>query len=282
MAEKLSAHLTIVCENTVGHPLPLLGEHGFACLVDSPAGRLLFDTGRGLALMHNLEVLGIDPSSIDAVVLSHGHNDHTGGLMKLLRQTGPRPVYAHPGIFSERFFVNGEERRSIGMTFGYSELEAAGARFRFVDECTELAQGLWFSGYIPRVSRFETGDQKLVLRKPGVDHYVPDPFDDDGAMAIKTSRGYLLLLGCAHAGLINTVEHFRRQIGNFPLRAIIGGTHLGPVCEEQFLATMSFIDTLNKVSICVGHCTGQERSALICERFPGRTFFASTGSTFAY
>jgi len=273
-----SVRLTIICENTVGRPLPLLGEHGFACLVDSSAGRLLFDTGRGRALLHNLATLGIDPNSIDAVVLSHGHDDHTGGLLPLLQQTGSRPVFAHPAVFAERFYVRGEERRRIGLATSLAELERAGARFRYLDECSEIAAGLWFSGRIPRTNPVEQGDPSLVQPGPESGSMVPDPFDDDAALAIETSRGLVILLGCAHAGLINTVEHFRRQFGQPPLHAIIGGTHLGPVGEAQFIATMNFLATLGATRIGIGHCTGQTRSARLYGQFPERVFFASVGS----
>lgn len=273
-----SVKLTIVCENTVGRPLPLIGEHGFACLIDSPAGRLLFDTGRGLTLLHNLEILGIDPESIDAVVLSHGHDDHTGGLLPLLQRTGSRPVFAHPGIFAERFFVKGEERRSIGLANGRAELEAAGARFRYLDECCEIAGGLWFSGPIPRTSPLEPGDPCLVQEDPESGRMLADPFEDDAALAVETAQGLVILLGCAHAGLINSVEHFRRQLGSRPLHAIIGGTHLGPAGEPQFSATLKYLETLGTARIGVSHCTGQTRGALLHGRFPERVFFASAGS----
>ncbi|NJC88702.1 MAG: MBL fold metallo-hydrolase [Desulfuromonas sp.] len=270
--------LTIICENTVGRPLPLIGEHGFACLIDSPAGRLLFDTGRGLSLLHNLETLGIDPQSIDAVVLSHGHDDHTGGLLPLLHRTGARPVFAHPGIFAERFFVKGEERRSIGLAVGRTELEAAGARFRYLDECSEIAGGLWFSGCIQRTSPEESGDPCLVQEAPERGKMMADPFEDDAALAVETSRGLVLLLGCAHAGLINTVEHFRRQLGRRPLHAIIGGTHLGSAGEAQFIATVKYLEALGTTRIGVSHCTGQTRGSLLHGRFPERVFFAAAGS----
>lgn len=270
--------LTIVCENTVGRPLPLLGEHGFACLVDSGAGRLLFDTGRGLTLLHNLATLGIDPKSIDAVVLSHGHDDHTGGLLPLLQRTGSRPVFAHPGIFAERFFVRDGERRSIGLSAGRAGLEAAGARFRYLDECSEIAGGLWFSGFVPRTSKVESGDPCLVQESPKSGEMIADPFEDDAALAIETPKGLVILLGCAHAGLINTVEHFRRQLGGRSLHAIIGGTHLGPAGEPQFKATLQYLDALGATRLGVSHCTGQTRGALLHDRFPDRVFFASAGS----
>jgi len=273
--------LTVVCENTVGRPLPLVGEHGFACLIDTASARVLFDTGRGPTLLHNLRVLGIEPHSIDMVVLSHGHNDHAGGLLPLLRQIGSRPVVAHRGIFAERYFVKDQEQRDISLGVSPDELEAAGARFRFCDQLTEIAEGLWFSGKIPRLAEVEAGDPCLVSGKLPDGTWRPDPFDDDAALAVMTQRGLVVALGCAHAGLINTVEHFRSHLGRGPVHAIIGGTHLGPVSEQQFAATADYLAGLAGVRIGVSHCTGQVRSARLFNRFPEQVFFASSGCVFA-
>ena len=274
--------ITIVVENSVGRPLPLLGEHGLACLVDCAAGRLLFDTGRGTALLHNLDILGIDAASIDAVVLSHGHDDHTGGLLPLLRKIGPRPVYAHPEIFSERYFAKGSEIRPIGLVHSRNELEAAGARFRLIEECSELAHGLWFSGVIPRRNAVEHGDLSLVI--PVAGSWETDPFTDDAALALSTASGLVILLGCAHAGVINTIEHFRRQLGEGKIHAVIGGMHLAPVSDGQYQATESYFAARDNCSTRLGlcHCTGLDRAAALHARFPGRVSFASVGTTYTF
>jgi 7,8-dihydropterin-6-yl-methyl-4-(beta-D-ribofuranosyl)aminobenzene 5'-phosphate synthase len=277
-----AVRLTVVCENTVGRPLPLHGEHGFACLVETGSLRLLFDTGRGATLLHNLDVLDVDPQGIDLVVLSHGHNDHAGGLLPLLRRIGPRPVVAHPGIFVERYFAKGDECRDISLGVSKTELESVGARFRFSTEPVEAAAGLWFSGYIPRHAPDETGDPSLVAVAADRGGRCPDPFVDDAALAVATSRGLVIVLGCAHAGLINTVEHFRRTLGGLPVLAVVGGTHLGPVSERQFEATVDYLADLKETHIGVAHCTGQARGARLYNRFPDRVFFAAAGCQVAF
>jgi 7,8-dihydropterin-6-yl-methyl-4-(beta-D-ribofuranosyl)aminobenzene 5'-phosphate synthase len=272
--------LTIVCENTVGSPLPLLGEHGFACLIDSPAGRILFDSGRGAGLLHNLAVLGIDPTSIEAIVLSHGHYDHAGGLLPLLQRIGPRPVIAHPGIFAERYSLREGEQRRLSLEVSRQELEAAGARFQFCDDCCEVMPQLWFSGRIPRTQSVETGDPNLVVARGGGGGWLPDPFDDDAALALLTPHGLVIVLGCAHAGLINTVEHFRTRLATPTVYAIVGGTHLGPASEAQFAAATDYLAGLGGARIGVAHCTGQPRAARLYSRFPERVFFAAAGCEF--
>ena len=275
----MSLQLDIVCENTVGRPIAACGEHGFACLLQTSAGRWLFDTGSGETLLANLAALHLDPRNLDGIILSHGHYDHCGGLLTLLRQTGPRRVYAHPGIFSTRFWSGQHEQRDISLPFSRHELEAAGAKFVFIKDFTELAPGIHFSGEIAREAALETGDPHLVRRSDSGDSWTTDPFADDAALAIDTDKGLVILLGCAHAGLINTVEWFRRNLGEPRIHAIVGGTHLGPASVEQFSATVDYLARLEFDRLGVSHCTGQIRSAQLYAKFPNKVFFANVGTT---
>lgn len=275
----MAQHLAIVCENTVGRPVAARGEHGFACLLELPAGTWLFDTGSGSTLLGNLAVLGYDARRIDAIVLSHGHYDHCGGLLPLLDQIGPRPVYAHEQIFSERYWRGQHEQRNISLPYTRAQLESAGAVFRFRDTFAELMPGLYFSGPVPRRVPLEAGDPHLVRRSADGRSWLADEFPDDLALAIDTPKGLIVLLGCAHAGLINTLEHFRVQLGNPRIHAIIGGTHLGPASDAQFAATLDYLARLDFDRLGVAHCTGQIRSAQLHARFPNKVFFASVGTT---
>lgn len=272
-------NLAIVCENTVGRPLAACGEHGFACLLHMPAGTWLFDTGSGATLLSNLAALGYQAPHIDAVVLSHGHYDHCGGLLPLLKEIGPRPVYAHEQIFAERFWQGLHEQRELGLPFSQGELEAAGADFNFCNTFTELLPGLYFSGSIPRLEPLESGDPHLVRRCDAGHGWQADAFADDAALAIDTPRGLVVLLGCAHAGLINTLEHFRHKLGQPHIHAIIGGTHLGPASDAQFTATLDYLARLEFDRLGVSHCTGQIRAAQLHARFPNKVFFANVGTT---
>lgn len=275
----MTLHLDIVCENTVGRPISACGEHGFACLLRSDARTWLFDTGSGETLLTNLEALGLDASRIDAVILSHGHYDHCGGLLPLLKEIGPRPVYSHSQIFSERFWQGQHEERDISLPYTRRELESAGASFNSLDSLTEITPGLYFSGAIPRLDQSEKGDPHLVTRGRNGEGWLTDEFADDAALAVATVKGLVILLGCAHSGLVNTVEHFRRELGGPRIHAIIGGTHLGPASDEQFSATVDYLKHLDFDRLGVSHCTGQVRSAQLYAQFPNKVFFANVGSS---
>ncbi len=109
--------------------------------------------------------------------------------------------------------------------------------------------------------------------------YTPDLFEDDAALAIRSAKGLLVVLGCAHAGLINTVDYFRKELGEEKVHAIVGGTHLGPASDEQFEATVDYLAELNPDRLGLSHCTGLRRSSQLYSRFPNKVFFANVGTT---
>jgi 7,8-dihydropterin-6-yl-methyl-4-(beta-D-ribofuranosyl)aminobenzene 5'-phosphate synthase len=275
----MTLQLAIICENTVGRPISARGEHGFACLVQTVDATWLFDTGTGGTLLSNLAALEHDAHQIEGVILSHGHYDHCGGLLPLLKEVGSRPVYAHPQIFIERFWQGQHEQRNISLPYTRSDLESAGADFNLLDSFQELTPGIYFSGTIPRKFPLEVGDPHLVQPSVDGEGWVADEFQDDAALAIETSKGLVILLGCAHAGMVNTIEHFRSKLDTPRVHAIIGGTHLGPSSDEQFAAILDYLTRLDFDRLGVSHCTGQIRSAQLHARFPNKVFFANVGTT---
>lgn len=272
----MQGRLTILCENTVTRPGGLVGEHGFAALLETDQGRYLFDTGKGLGLLANARLLDKDLTRLDGVILSHGHADHSGGLLMLLQHSGPLPVYGHPGLFTPRYWVGKHERRPNGCPFSRDQLAAAGGRMEAVTEFRELLPGLFLSGEIPRKTAFEKGDPNLMLAGEGGE-LVADPFLDDLSLALATAKGLLILVGCAHAGLVNIVKHFQDRTGERRLFAVLGGTHLAPADPEQLKATAAFLARCQVERLGLSHCTGLVHSAELAQLFPGRVSFANVG-----
>jgi 7,8-dihydropterin-6-yl-methyl-4-(beta-D-ribofuranosyl)aminobenzene 5'-phosphate synthase len=273
----MSFRITILCDNSVGPVLSSLGEHGFAALVEWPGGSLLFDTGQGATLLHNAHAMGRDLAKVPRVALSHGHYDHSGGLLPLLQACGPKEVLAHPAVFTPRYRKRDTgEAIAIGIPQGEEELQRAGARFDLSADFRPLATDLFLTGEVPRLTPFETGDRGLYRDPAGTR---PDTFDDDQSLVIRTPRGLVLLLGCCHAGLINTLTHAVAHSGMEEVHAVIGGTHLGFSSPQQLAETLKALRRFRVRKLCPGHCTGFGASARLMAEFPEGFHPAAVGYT---
>ncbi len=246
--------VTCLVDNSVDLSSHLWAEHGSAFLVETCDSKVLFDTGQsGEVLAHNLSVLEKDLSNLAAVVLSHGHHDHTGGLELALSMGGDLEVVAHPAVFDERIarYANAPDK-SIGIPFSRAYVEAR-RNLRLARDPVEVADGVFTSGQVPRGAGPEPPDSRLMARRG--DQWVADPFLDDQSLVIETRQGLVVIMGCCHAGLINTLDHIRSTFSQ-RVHAIMGGTHLAradyPTLRESVIAAKDY----GVLYAYVGHCTG--------------------------
>ncbi|MEI7816700.1 MAG: MBL fold metallo-hydrolase, partial [Desulfuromonadales bacterium] len=238
---------------------------------------LLFDTGQGLTLLHNARRMNKNLALVRQVVLSHGHYDHTGGLKPLLTECGPKLVYCHPSVFLPRYRIKDTgECFPIAIPVGREELESAGATFDLSKEFRAIAPGVYMTGEVPRVTEFETGDQGLYCDCSGQEL---DTTPDDQSLILETEKGLVLILGCCHAGLVNTVEHVAYMTGRRDIFAVIGGTHLGFCSQEQIGKTVIALRTLGVKKLAVSHCTGFAASARLSMELPKEFQVAMVGYT---
>lgn len=274
----MNFRITVLCENSVGPLSGTLGEHGFAALIEPSEGDpLLFDTGQGLTLLHNARRMNKDLSKVSQVVLSHGHYDHAGGLKPLLDACGPKQVFGHPELFRSRYRVKDTgDCYPIGLPFNRAELEEAGATFDLSADFRMVAPGISLSGEVPRVNVSEAGDQGLYCDCTGQEL---DTTPDDQSLLLETERGLVLILGCCHAGLVNTVEHVAYMTGRRDIYAIIGGTHLGFCGQEQLGATVDMLKGLGVKKLSVSHCTGFAASLRLARELPKEFQTAMVGYT---
>lgn len=271
----MAYRITILCENSVGPISGTLGEHGFSALIEWEDGSLLFDTGQGFTLLHNAQRMNKNLHNLSDVALSHGHYDHSGGLLPLLRTCGPKRVFGHPAIFSPRYrHKDTGESLSLGMPYPRDYLEGQGAAFDLSGQFREILPNIFMTGQVPRVTDFETGDSGLSTDTCGCNR---DPFDDDQSLVITADKGLVILLGCCHAGLINTLEHIAVKTGRRDIHAVIGGTHLGFCNGQQLDQTVQALKLWQIKKLAVSHCTGFAAAARLQHEFPSLFQSAQVG-----
>ncbi len=259
--------ITVLADNSVGSR-GLLAEHGLALWIELGDRRILFDTGQGFALGPNADALGVDLSATGAIVLSHGHYDHTGGLGEALRRARDPRLYAHAAAFDDKYARNPDgTSRDIGMPERREMLARTAASLSLVDGPTEVASGLHSTGPVPRVTEFEDVGGAFFLDR---DCATPDLLPDDQAVYVETAGGTVVLLGCGHAGMINTLWYVRTLTGDRPIRAVIGGMHLRTASDERVRRTIVELERLGWPRLYPCHCTGFTASARFWQRFPDR------------
>ncbi len=269
--------ISILSENTaVGRGIR--GEHGLAFLVETGHHRVLFDTGQGLVLEENAAAMGRDLSNLDAMVLSHGHYDHTGAVAEVVRcQSRRLPVYAHPDCLLERYRIREGKPHAVGLpASARAALSDRQVDLRWSRDACRVVPGVTMTGEIPRRHSEETGRENFTLDPEGLH---PDPLRDDQSLAIATSRGVVVLLGCAHAGVINTLDRVVELSGDRPLLAVIGGTHLRSAGRERLDWTMEALWRFDIGLLVPLHCSGGPAVHRMWQAFPDRFRMASAGET---
>ena len=275
--------LTIVVENSasLGNS-SVWAQHGLSIFLELNLGReymkLLWDTGASCEVMlHNADALHIDLPHIDLICLSHGHYDHTGGLMGVLqRVNGKICILAHPDIFAPKLKAQ-PFLQFIGPPFCRVEAEAAGAIMLDCRGPTAIAPGVMTTGEVTRLESFEKVEGFWTI-KDG--QYCEDNIPDDQALAINIEgKGLAVITGCAHAGIINTIKHAQKITGVGELYAVIGGFHLTDADEMRIDATADALRKLDPAILRPGHCTGQKAICRLQEALGDRCRPLAAGDT---
>jgi 7,8-dihydropterin-6-yl-methyl-4-(beta-D-ribofuranosyl)aminobenzene 5'-phosphate synthase len=275
----MKVRITILSENLIGRAMGA-GEHGFSAFIETDGGNYLFDTGGGRTVVENSLVLDKDLRTVKRVFLSHGHNDHTGGLPQVLNLTGQVDVHVHPDIFLDRMAIRKEggreSRRFAGIIYKRSYLEFMGARFILNSDFYEVEKGMFLTGQVPRETAFEKNDPKLFREVGG--KIVPDTLPDDQSLILDTGKGLVLIFGCAHSGMINIINHVTQRMKKDHFLAILGGTHLDFLTPEQLEESIRCLKGIKVDRIGVSHCTGFRGACRLQQEFGERFFYGWVGS----
>ncbi|HUV52868.1 MAG TPA: MBL fold metallo-hydrolase [Dehalococcoidia bacterium] len=275
----MTVRITTLSENTA--QLGFLGEWGLSILVETDSTRVLLDTGLSTSAVYNADLMGIDFSTIDAIVLSHAHGDHTGGLRDVLRRVRKQvQVIAHPDIWIPKYVVYGEISRYAGIPYMKEDLESLGASFTLTTKPFKISDDIMTTGEVEMTTDYETIDDRLFVKKGN--NIVPDPLTDDLAIVVKTTEGLVLITGCAHRGIINTVRHVQKLMGGEYIHTIIGGTHLMVASPERIQNTASELKELRLQRLGVSHCTGFNASAALAKEFSESFFLNNAGSQLTF
>jgi 7,8-dihydropterin-6-yl-methyl-4-(beta-D-ribofuranosyl)aminobenzene 5'-phosphate synthase len=274
--------ITTLVENTAQGRY-MLGEWGLSILVQADGSNFLMDTGASpYAVVHNAGMMGIDLSAIDRIVLSHGHYDHTGGLTAVLSQMHKAiEIIAHPGIWDAKGVSRSPGNFSFaGLPYQRDELELLGANFVLTPEPTWLTDDIVTSGEEEMTTDFEKVEAVLAIRKGN--EILHDTVTDDQSLYIKTDLGLIVILGCAHRGMINIIRHGMNLTGMDNVYMVIGGTHLRPTSEEQLFRSIAELREIGVSKIAVSHCTGMAKSAVLAREFGNDFVFNNAGTKLTF
>lgn len=269
----------------------LRAEHGYSLYLTVRKGdaetSVLYDAGMGRdTLLHNLDVLGVDVSSLRALLLSHGHADHHGGLEGMARRLGRRglPLVLHPDAWLKRrvVFPNGNELPMPPPS--RADLESIGVEV--IDERgpSLLLDGLLLlTGQVERTTPFEKGFPLQQVHTPA--GWEPDPWiwDDQAVVVNVRGRGLVVLSSCSHAGIVNVLRHARRLTGIEKIHALVGGLHLtGGLFEPIIGSTVQHLVEMGPDVIVPGHCTGWTAEQAVAAAMPDAYVKTSVGTRFVF
>jgi 7,8-dihydropterin-6-yl-methyl-4-(beta-D-ribofuranosyl)aminobenzene 5'-phosphate synthase len=253
--------VTVLSTMVAGDPGGGIGEWGFAALLEVDGRRLLIDAGgRPETVLHNAAELGINLSDVTDVVITHNHSDHTSGLLVLrheLSKTNPRALsrahVAH-GIFFPRPHPSGREAN--GLLPMKAPYESTGGTFVEYRGPVELVPGVWFTGPVPRPHAERNWSGTGRVQTP--DGVVEDTIPEDASIVVNTADGLVIVSGCGHAGIVNTIEHARKVVRDAPVVAAVGGFHLLQASDAHLEWTAARLGAFGIRHLLGAHCTGFE------------------------
>ena len=274
----MSWKITTLIENHPDLEESLICEHGFSLLIEGESFKMLLDTGKSGAFYDNARALGESLGDLDCIIISHGHYDHAGGLMRILEETRQQhKIYVGKGFFDGKYCTNREgEIYYNGIQFRRHDLEDYQVHVEEIGEdVREIAQGIHVHRNFERTVPYEQWNPRFFLKEG--EEYVRDTISDEMAITLDAKEGLVVIVGCSHPGIVNILKTIAERTGE-RIRGVIGGTHLIDADEQRLQTTIEDFRRLGIEFIGVSHCTGDENLKVIQEAFGNRFIFNCTGN----
>ena len=240
--------------------------------------RILFDTGQSDAFIQNAEVLDIPIAEADAVILSHGHYDHTGGLANVLAAAVNAKLYIHPEALEPKFSKKNNGAESIGMPD--TALKALQHReVIWTDTPTKILSGIMVTGQVPRTNDFEDVGGAFFLDQKGTQ---PDTLLDDQSLFVESTQGLIVILGCTHSGVVNTLDYISQITHEHKIHAVMGGMHLLHADRRRIEKTIDILRHYNIQKVIPLHCTGPKATGRLKDAFGDKCLSLRTGEQICF
>jgi len=262
----MAFRITTLMENTAPRDC-LAAEHGLSLLIEGGGRKVLYDTGASPRFLLNAKSLGVDLTGLDALVLSHGHYDHTGGVSALLEEQRPASIYLGPNFFQERFSQKKDGLLDISAVVHEDALTQSGIPCRVVGaEPIALGEGIWLVSGFSSTEELERPSPRMIRRVGG--QLVTDRFEDEVAVVLELRDGMALVSGCSHVGILSMCRRVEELFGR-PVTTFLGGTHLMAANDARIQETCDRLRSRGMLRLGACHCNGEAASLYFEEHFPG-------------
>jgi 7,8-dihydropterin-6-yl-methyl-4-(beta-D-ribofuranosyl)aminobenzene 5'-phosphate synthase len=270
--------ITTVMDNKPSEHKALISKHGLSYYIETPNGNLLFDCGSDYDTIHNMKLLGINPTEISHFVGSHSHYDHVGGFSDMLKEGFTGKIYTGKNFFNRKMAVSNGKYTFLGIPFCKETLIQNKIEHIICEDILEVFKDCFLITNFTRNYSFEMIHPRFVIETDN--EIQADLFEDELGLVLKTEKGLIVVVGCSHPGILNMLSHIKKQF-NQSIYAVLGGTHLVEADDERLNITLDQFQKLDIKFIGLSHCSGDEVQSKMKERNMDNSYL-SVGSVIMF
>lgn len=270
-------NITTLMEDRLGDIAELHNEHGLSLYIEADNKRILFDTGASGDILENAKLLNVDLKTLDYVLISHGHYDHSGGLTRLIKEINPSiELYVGDGFFNNKYSLREDgDYQFTGNSFDVGFLRSHNIKTHYVNQdITYLTDDIMIFTNFNRDEEFENTNQTMYLKQDG--EFIKDPFWDEISLGVKTDKGLVIIVGCSHVGVVNIIDTIIQRTG-MEIYGIIGGTHLIKEDDEKINKIIEYLKDKEIEVVGACHCTGKQGETMLEQQLEENFINNNTG-----